>query len=421
MHDKGPGTSGSGEASAATRTACGTLLVRERLRQRAVEGMLVANNLVRRATGAPGRGPFGTRAVLEAAQADPDLAHLRDVRIATRHHDRQISAPPETHPDMTDLVDPIAGTGINSLFLLGHRPKHPLILHVWRGVFFAVHDSRWTIFGADWVDRQSTALPSARALACARAGEAEPLDCLSFCGDVFSPNNPGHFINDQIPRGLQFRDWLGKSPESIALPPSTARACILARDILLPGCTLVQEDRLYRCRELALLSSVCEHGHPMWFLDPRIVAGVTGPLRAAAAGMPSVGRAVYLSRMKDARRKLRDEAGLAASLEGRGVQILSMGDLDGEAQFGAVHGADLVIAPHGGALGTLAAARPGTRVLELFSPHLGTLCYAGVARASGLDYSLMIGEPETEDGQPHDGWRISHDAVLHRVDALLSS
>lgn len=385
------------------------------LAQRLSDSLLVETNLLCRVLNVPGRGPWRIRAMMAAVQGHPELAYLDRIGIAARHRDTPVSAPPQDHPSVQDLAPLLEGTGIHTLFLQGDRPKKALQLRVWKNVFFTYARSRWTIFGQGWVDQYSTALPTPLALARARAGQTRSFAALHFCGDVFSPDNPGHFINDQIPRGLQFRDWLDVPVDNIGLPQSRASACGLARDLVLPGCQVLEPDVLYHCEHLALLSSQREHGHPMWYLDPRIVAGVTTPLRKAAETMPGAGRAIYLSRLGDSRRPLRDEAALARRLAAKGVRILSMGEMGGAEQLGAIHNADLVIAPHGGALGTLAAARPGTHVLELFSPRKGTLCYAGVARAIGLEYRMTLGRLYGRS----DGWAVDHDAVLQAVDQVL--
>ena len=54
--------------------------------------------------------------------------------------------------------------------------------------------------------------------------------------------------------------------------------------------------------------------------------------------------------------------------------------------------ADMVVGAHGAALTNLVFCRPGTRVVELFSPHYVNPCYRDLCVAAGLRHAAVIGD-----------------------------
>ena len=63
-------------------------------------------------------------------------------------------------------------------------------------------------------------------------------------------------------------------------------------------------------------------------------------------------------------------------------------------QINLFHNAEFIIAPHGAALTNLAFCKPGTRVMELFSPNYLFDFYRHLARATALRHTTVIGEVE---------------------------
>ena len=51
----------------------------------------------------------------------------------------------------------------------------------------------------------------------------------------------------------------------------------------------------------------------------------------------------------------------------------------------------MVVGAHGAALANLAFCRPGTHVIELFSPRYVNPCYRNLALAAGLLHGAVIG------------------------------
>jgi len=112
-----------------------------------------------------------------------------------------------------------------------------------------------------------------------------------------------------------------------------------------------------------------------------------------------------------------NEAALIDRLQRLGVEPVLMSQLSGSGQLAAVHEADLIIAPHGGALLNLIAARQGTRVIELFTPERGTLAFAGLALALGLRYAFQFGQP-ADPPEKHDlPWNADIEALCAAISA----
>jgi capsular polysaccharide biosynthesis protein len=59
--------------------------------------------------------------------------------------------------------------------------------------------------------------------------------------------------------------------------------------------------------------------------------------------------------------------------------------------------AEIVVAPHGAALANLVFSRPGTRMMEIFTPAWMPPCFYALARAGGLKYAYMVGQEQDQD------------------------
>lgn len=288
-------------------------------------------------------------------------------------------------------------TRINQLFVGKQKIRRGLELYRFRDVFLVHKINRFCLFDGDRIDLRSSGLPGAEALRKRTAGDFTELPAAAFCGDHWLPSNPAHFVSDQLTRALIFRDWLDCPPDQILLHHTDAPLCTHLMHQIDPQFQLMAPDRLYFIRDLRMLSSSRydrAQGHPFWFLDSGLLNTVR---RAAQTGASPRGgdapRIIYFSRTDASRRRLVNEGALIDALRAYGVRAVVMSDLSGADQMQLVAGAEVVIAPHGGALLNLVAARPGTRAVELFTPEMGTLAFAGMALASGLDYRFHIGQP----------------------------
>ena len=57
----------------------------------------------------------------------------------------------------------------------------------------------------------------------------------------------------------------------------------------------------------------------------------------------------------------------------------------------------MIVGAHGAALTNLVFCRPGTRVIELFSPRYVNPCYRDLCVAAGLSYAAVIGDGKDWD------------------------
>ena len=116
---------------------------------------------------------------------------------------------------------------------------------------------------------------------------------------------------------------------------------------------------------------------------------------------------IYISRSRSVNRPLGREKDLEKELCKLGFDICFFEDMAIADQMAAIHGAKVIVAPHGSGLANLVAARRGTRVIEIISRNWFNTCYAKMAVQLGLDYRY-VETMQTGPGQ----YDISVQAVL---------
>lgn len=109
----------------------------------------------------------------------------------------------------------------------------------------------------------------------------------------------------------------------------------------------------------------------------------------------SHGRRIFVSREDATSRRIENEAELAPILEAHGFERVVLSEMPYEAQLRAFAEAEAVVATHGAGLTHLFAARPGTKVLEMFVRETwtgdfaqATASYVFMARARGLAHRV---------------------------------
>lgn len=140
---------------------------------------------------------------------------------------------------------------------------------------------------------------------------------------------------------------------------------------------------------------------------------------AALAPAPVRQRRLYLSRAgRTANRPLRNEAELIALLGGHGFEIVSPGDLTLAEQIALVREAALIVAPHGAALTNLAwtdDGDAGPQVVELMQADYLNRCFAKLAQAKRLAYSVVVNPKVGEAAHHHLSAWTADLALLTRV------
>lgn len=105
-------------------------------------------------------------------------------------------------------------------------------------------------------------------------------------------------------------------------------------------------------------------------------------------------RKIFIGRGGAKHRALIHEGKIAAMLSGRGFESVECEKLSVQEQANIFGSAEVVVGAHGAALTNLVFCRPGTRVVELFSPAYVNPCYRDLCVAAGLRHAAVIGNGE---------------------------
>ncbi len=135
---------------------------------------------------------------------------------------------------------------------------------------------------------------------------------------------------------------------------------------------------------------------------------------------PGLGKRIYISRKKAARRKIVNENEIVRMLEGLGFKTVTLEDLKLEEQVGTFSEADWVIGPNGSSMFNLAFCHKGARVIELFSESSVNVCQWAIANLVPVHYGYLLGNqvmaPQTD---PHEyDYSIDTEQLLQLVDHM---
>jgi capsular polysaccharide biosynthesis protein len=109
-------------------------------------------------------------------------------------------------------------------------------------------------------------------------------------------------------------------------------------------------------------------------------------------GQNPTGRKIFIGRGGAKHRPLVHEEEIGAQLLKRGFDSVDCGNLSVQRQAEVFSSADVVVGAHGAALTNLVFCRPGTRVVELFSPAYVNPCYRDLCVAGELRHAAVIGD-----------------------------
>jgi len=110
----------------------------------------------------------------------------------------------------------------------------------------------------------------------------------------------------------------------------------------------------------------------------------------AVSGVPA-SRRIFIGRGGAGHRALVQEREISRELAKRGFENVECGNLSVREQAEVFASAEMVVGAHGAALTNLVFCRPGTRVIELFSPRYVNPCYRDLCVAAGLRHGAVIG------------------------------
>lgn len=104
------------------------------------------------------------------------------------------------------------------------------------------------------------------------------------------------------------------------------------------------------------------------------------------------GERLYISRAAARRRRVSNEAEVAAALGERGFATVRLEELSWSEQVAAFRRVKVIVAAHGAGLANLAFCAPGTRVVECFNRDYVNDCFWQIAAIRGLDYRAVISD-----------------------------
>lgn len=205
-----------------------------------------------------------------------------------------------------------------------------------------------------------------------------------------------HWLLDVLPRAGMLRE-AGIEPaecQAVIVPPRLHKWHLesleklgISRGKLAPA-----ERSLHLSAEELIVPSWSEPGRDPehWDYTPeglefvrRLFAGGEG-----AAGFP---RRVYVSRARAHARRLLPCEECERTLEKLGFKAVFLEDLSLAEQAALFRGAEAVVMPTGGNLANVAHCRPGTVVIELFSPEYVPLFLPALTGTLGLRYFPIVG------------------------------
>jgi len=102
-------------------------------------------------------------------------------------------------------------------------------------------------------------------------------------------------------------------------------------------------------------------------------------------------RKIFIGRDEAKHRPLIHEMEIWAQLQNRGFDSVDCGKMSVQEQANIFGSAEVVVGAHGAALTNLVFCRPGTPVVELFSPAYVNPCYRDLCVAAGLRHAAVIG------------------------------
>ncbi|MFD2369937.1 glycosyltransferase family 61 protein [Brevibacillus sp. GCM10020057] len=101
---------------------------------------------------------------------------------------------------------------------------------------------------------------------------------------------------------------------------------------------------------------------------------------------------LYISRAHARYRKVKNEPQLIGLLAKYGFRMIQLERLSVYDQAKLFSSAQVIVSPHGAGLANLTFCRPGTKVLEIYSPKYVNPLYYVLSNQMELDYSYVIGQ-----------------------------
>jgi len=210
-----------------------------------------------------------------------------------------------------------------------------------------------------------------------------------------------HFLIDRLPRlwwlGTQF-GW-GDRPVTVLTNtglPAFQQACYRAALEWYPGWTLRAVPSTERSVSGRLLAVDNWQSVKSTLMDPGALDFVRRVTRSAAdlpdppPGTPGDLK-LYITRTDARKRRLTNEAEVAALLQAKGFAVVEAAKLSFSEQVRLFSQARLIVGAHGAGMTNLIHAAPGATIVELFARNKVKDTYFWLSRSMGQTYLPLIG------------------------------
>jgi capsular polysaccharide biosynthesis protein len=214
-----------------------------------------------------------------------------------------------------------------------------------------------------------------------------------------------HWLLDTLPR-LQLLEESGFSYERIVVPGQTRFQKESLELLGLDSHRLITDANLHlEAAALAIPSLPAVSGNqPRWACDFLRKSFLKHLPRDVPAR-----RRIYVSRQKGGTRHLVNEPDLLPMLEKRGFERVFLEERPFLEQVRLFNEAEIVVSTHGSGLANLVFCRPGTAVVELFSPNYMNVMYWALSDRVGLTYYFLKGEGDVSRER---GRRVHEDLLI---------
>ena len=206
---------------------------------------------------------------------------------------------------------------------------------------------------------------------------------LTFPAVSFAPTGYFHWLLEVLPAALYALDI---EPRARLLIPTQAPSYVEEAARWL-GCRVVRADSVIQADDLLLPGIEPFSG----FVHSGDAAALRRKFSVDATGQG----AIYVSRRRDRKRFLSNEAEVEDAMRAAGVAVVYAQDLSFVDQVSLFAGVQQVIAPHGAGLANIVWGRRLGSVIELFPANLTNDCYARLARSLGWTTTTSGVRPTT--------------------------
>lgn len=245
---------------------------------------------------------------------------------------------------------------------------------------------------------------------------------LVVCQDQYDCGNIAHFLYDTVPRICFFAETFPKLASNAVFVMGGERSQFhdlflarIARKYSLQEEQFFFPPGLMNVRNVSRLYFFSDQRqrvvHPLNICHPSAVA-IVRSLIGETEAVPGFEN-IFISRSDAGNRKLANEDEIVAELRRKNYKKICMSDFSVEDQIAFLAHARNIVAPHGMGLGYLIFNRTaGVNIVEIFHPTLGSDAYALVAKASGMNYRFMIGDPMIAEST---NYHVSLDKLLNVI------